>query len=71
LPFIIVFVVQAALLLAFVMYFLIRGMLAQVANSRPRCRQRLGRSLAFGILWATVYTAPLAGLTWLVHRLHG
>jgi hypothetical protein len=70
LPFIIVFLAQAAVLLAFVMYLLIRGMLAQVANSRLWCRNRLGRSLGFGVLYATLYTAPLAGLVWFVHRLH-
>src|SRR5262249_13254041 len=71
LPFILVFLVEAAVSLAFVMYLLIRGMLGQVANSRLRCRGRPGRSLGFGVLWATVYTAPLAGLVWFVHRLHG
>jgi hypothetical protein len=70
LPFLLVFLVEAAVLLAFVMYLMIRGMLAQVANSRLRCRGRLGRAVAFGVLWATLYTLPLAGLVWLVHRLH-
>jgi hypothetical protein len=71
LPFIVVFVIEAAVFIVFVMYLLIRGMLAQVANSRLRCRGRPGRSLGFGVLWATVYTAPLAGFVWFVHRLHG
>ena len=70
LPFILVFLVEAAIFLAFVMYFMIRGMLAQVANSRRGCGGRLGRSLGFGVLWATLYTAPLAGIVWFVHRLH-
>jgi hypothetical protein len=71
LPLFLVFLVEAAVFLAFLMYLLIRGMLAQVANSRLRCRGQLGRSFAFGVLWATLYTAPLAGLVWFVHRLHG
>jgi hypothetical protein len=71
LPFLIVFLVEAAVFLAFVMYLLIRGMLAQVANARLRCRGRLGRSFAFGVLWAALYTAPLAGLVWFVHWRHG
>jgi hypothetical protein len=74
LPFILlflVFLVEAAVLLALLLYLLIRGMLAQVANSRLRCRGRPGRSFAFGVLWATLYTAPLAGFVWFVHRLQG
>ncbi len=71
LPFLIVFLVEAAVMVAFVLYLLIRGMLAQVANARLRCRGQLGRSLAFGVLWATLYTLPLAGLVWFVHWLHG
>ena len=71
LPFLVVFLVEAALFLAFVMYLLIRGMLAQVANSRLKCRGRLARAFGFGVLWATLHTAPLAGLVWLVHRFHG
>jgi hypothetical protein len=65
-PFILLFLAETALLLAFVLYLLIRGMLAQVVNSRLRCQGRLARSLAFGVLWATVYTAPLAGLVWII-----
>jgi hypothetical protein len=71
LPFIIVFLIEAAILVAFVMYLMIRGMLAQVANTRLHCRGRLGRSLAFSLLWATLYTAPLGGLIWFIHHLHG
>jgi hypothetical protein len=71
LPFLIVFLAEAAVMVAFVLYLLIRGMLAQVANARLRCRGRMVRSFAFGVLWATLYTAPLAGFVWFVHRLHG
>src|ERR1043166_7721274 len=70
-PFILVFLVEAAVGLTFVCYFLVRGMLAQVANARGRRAQgRLLPSLGQGVLWATVYTAPLAGLVWFVHWLH-
>jgi hypothetical protein len=55
---------------AFVMYFLIRGMLASAVNGAGHCAGRLGRGLAYGLLWATVYTAPLAILVWAAHRVH-
>jgi hypothetical protein len=53
--------------LLFVAYFLIRGQLAHVINDRHHCRGNLLRSIAWGALWATIYTAPLAGLVWLIH----
>jgi hypothetical protein len=54
-------------LLALTMYLLVRGMLAHALNRRHRCRGHLGRSLAWAWLWATLYTAPLAALVWLIH----
>jgi hypothetical protein len=48
-----------------------RNMLAAVINDRHRCHGNLGRALAWGLLWATVYTAPLAGLVWFVHYVLG
>ena len=69
LPFIVAFVLEAAFALVFVVYFLVRGMLAQVANDRKGCNNRLALSVAYGLLWATIFTAPLAGLVWWVHRL--
>lgn len=56
--------------LAFVMYFLVRGMLARVANDEHHCEGDLLRSVGWGGLWATVYIAPLAVLVWLVHLFH-
>jgi hypothetical protein len=53
----------------FLLYLTVRGMLAHVINDRHRCRGRLGRALAWGLVWATVYTAPLAGMVWLVHAI--
>ena len=52
------------------LYFVVRGMLARVINDRHRCRGRLVRSLGWSLLWATVYSAPLAGAVWFVHYVH-
>jgi hypothetical protein len=56
--------------LLFLLYFIARGMLAGVANDRHRCRGNLGRSVAWGFLWATAYTLPLAAAVWFVHFVH-
>jgi hypothetical protein len=56
--------------LAFVAYFLIRGMLAQVTNDRHRCQGSVIRATLWGSLWATVYTLPFGLLVWLVHLVH-
>jgi hypothetical protein len=56
--------------LLFLLYFITRGMLAHVVNDRHHCRGRLGRALAWGFLWATAYTVPLAAGVWLVHYVH-
>ncbi len=57
-------------LVVFVLYFVARGMLATVINDRHHCRGRAARALAFAALWATLYTAPLAGVVWFVHVAH-
>jgi hypothetical protein len=68
LPWIIWFVVEVAIPgIAFLMYFVIRGMLAHVVNDRHGCQKHLGRSLGWGALWATIYTAPLMLAVWGVH----
>jgi hypothetical protein len=54
-------------LLAFVMYSLVRGMLAKVANDEHGCEGQPLRSFGWASVWATVYIAPLAFLVWLVH----
>jgi hypothetical protein len=65
------FVFEVAIpVVLFLLYVLARGMLAQVINDRHHCRGRLGRALAWGTLWATVYTAPLAGAVWFVHHVY-
>lgn len=56
--------------LAFVTYFLIRGMLARVANDQHGAESSWPRAIFWGALWATVYTVPLAFLVWLVHYVH-
>jgi hypothetical protein len=56
--------------LLFLLYFVARGMLAQVVNDRHRCRGSFGRAVAWGFVWATVYTAPLAAAVWFVHYVH-
>jgi hypothetical protein len=47
-------------------YGLMTAALRRVANDHHDCEGRFVPSLLFGALWATVYTLPLAGLTWLV-----
>jgi hypothetical protein len=65
-------VVEVAVpLVAFLVYVLVRSMLARVLNDDQGCRGRLVSSVGRGLLWATVYTAPLAGVVWLIHRVHG
>jgi hypothetical protein len=44
-------------------------MLARVANDRHGCEGDVPRALAWGGLWAAVYTAPIAGVVWVLHRL--
>jgi hypothetical protein len=64
------FLIEVAIpLVLFLLYVSARGMLAAVINDRHRCPGRLGRSLAWALVWATAYTAPLAGLVWIVHSL--
>jgi hypothetical protein len=65
------FVVEVAVpLVAFLLYWTVRGMLAAVLNDDHRCQGRLAAAAGRGLLWATVYTAPLAGVVWLVHHFH-
>src|SRR5262249_46714596 len=65
------FLVEIAItVVLFLLYFVVRGMLAQVINDRHHCRGRPGRALARGFVWATAYTAPLAAAVWFVHYVH-
>ena len=65
------FLIEVAIpLVLFLLYFVTRGMLARVVNDRHRCRGQLGRALAWGFVWATLYTAPVAAAVWFVHFVH-
>jgi hypothetical protein len=55
--------------IAFFMYFIIRGMLARVANDDHGCAGNWLRATLWGAFWATVYVAPLALLVWLAHEM--
>lgn len=57
-------------ILFFMAYFLIRGMLVHVVHEKPYCKGNLSWSAFRGFLWATIYTSPLAGTIWLIHRIH-
>jgi hypothetical protein len=57
-------------LLLFLLYFITRGMLARVVNDRHHCRGRPARALGWALIWATLYTAPLAGAVWFIHFAH-
>jgi hypothetical protein len=55
--------------LLFGAYLLLVAALRRAANDRHGCEGNLVRSVAWAVLWATVYTAPLAVLVWLVQRM--
>lgn len=62
-------VVELVLPVAFLLaYGLFLGAIARVANDRHGCEGALGKALAWGLGWASLYVAPLALLVWLVHR---
>jgi hypothetical protein len=64
------FLIEVAIpLVLFILYMVPRGMLSRVVNDRHHCTGRLGRSFRWALIWATVYTVPLAGLVWWVHFL--
>jgi hypothetical protein len=56
--------------LAFLLYLLVRGMVARAVNDRRDCGGSLLRAVAWGLAWATLYTAPLALTVLAVHALH-
>jgi hypothetical protein len=65
------FLIEVAIpLVLFVLYFVTRGMLAQVVNDRHHCRGHLGRAISWGFVWATAYTVPLGAGVWFVHYAH-
>jgi hypothetical protein len=65
------FLIEIAIpVLFFLLYVIVRSMMAQVLNDCHYCRGRLARALAWGFVWATVYTAPLAAVVWFIHYVH-
>jgi hypothetical protein len=65
------FLIEVAIpALMLLVYAVVRGMLAHVANDRHRCRGNLARSVVWAFFWATLYTAPYAAAVWLVHFIH-
>jgi hypothetical protein len=54
-------------LVAIGLYTLVRTMLNQVAARGPGTQGDLAGSLGRAVVWAAIYTAPLALLIWLVH----
>ncbi|MEO7328337.1 MAG: hypothetical protein ABI193_07150 [Minicystis sp.] len=56
-------------LIFFSTYWLLMRAIGHVARDGHGCQGALGKSIGWGMLWATIYVAPLAGLTWLVHAL--
>lgn len=55
--------------LFFLAYFLVRTSLARVANDHHDCERHLGRALGWGLVWASLYAAPLALVIFVAHRL--
>jgi hypothetical protein len=56
-------------LIFFLMYWLFMRAIGRVARDRRGCEGDLGKSLGSGALWATIYVAPIAALTWAIHAL--
>lgn len=48
-------------------YVLLLAALRRASRDRHDCAGHLGRALVWGIVWATVYTLPLALIAVLVH----
>ncbi len=48
-------------------YFFTLKAVGRVARDRHDCRGSLGRSLAWGSLWASVYVLPVGLVVWAVH----
>jgi hypothetical protein len=64
------FLIEVAIpLVLFLLYLVARGMLSHVINDRRHCKGRFVRSFGWALVWATLYTVPLAGVVWYVHYL--
>lgn len=55
--------------LFFAFYYFVVKVIGRVARDRHDCEGNLGRSLLWGVSWATLYVAPPALMTWIVHVL--
>jgi hypothetical protein len=53
----------------FLMYWLFMRAIDRAARDRRSCAGDLGKSIGWGAAWATIYVAPIAALTWLIHAL--
>lgn len=53
--------------LMFAAYALLTAALRRVANDRHGCEGSLPRAIAWGALWATLYTLPLAAVIAAIH----
>jgi hypothetical protein len=51
------------------MYWLFMRAIARAARDRRGCAGDLAKSIGWGAAWATIYVAPIAALTWVVHAL--
>lgn len=56
-------------LIAFLLYLAIKGMLSKVVDRECHCEGDGPRSLIWGMIWATVYTAPIALAIWVIKAL--
>lgn len=54
----------------FLLYLLIRGMMARAVSDRRDCQGSVLRAAIWGMAWATLYTAPLALTVLAVHSIH-
>jgi hypothetical protein len=55
--------------LFFLAYLAVRSALAAIANDEHHCQGHVGRALAWGFGWSSVYILPLAGTLALIHWL--
>lgn len=56
--------------LAILLCLLVRGMVVRAVNGRADCKANLLRAAAWGVAWATLYTAPLPLTVLAVHAVH-
>jgi hypothetical protein len=54
-------------LVFFLMYSLLMRAIRRAARDQRGCEGDLAKSLAWGMLWATIYVVPIAALTWGAH----